>query len=760
MEDLKYLREAMDLISFMAGTEDSELDPQDVEILAQEIEATNSTGYDDYDDDHKVEQPADGINIMKLIETSIARYISNIKDANNGVNPHYLSNNVLNYNDRMNSYDKASAIIMSTFSKNKNDVEQQLDTEILKEYNKITMLIKNKAKMKKLMGTKNDPFLFEGIMVTYDLMTRLLLAYVPMKIQSGETLASILNKKSGMVFMKIFDVVKYINSIQNKLGTKIYYKPPLVSEITGKKIDTVKDTKFDFRRNDQDREDSGFRDYNREVIVTAGRESEDIDYNDFEFEESMEGVFSWIKDKFKAERDRLASIKYRSQSIEITSKTQEKIILELQKINKLIYDKALKVFKQKYTAQNIEDFGLELWDPKTDTQCVRRASKWGGHIEVDTIQWATYNATYKNKDWYNPMYDDLSNIAKTDIPKSINVDGKEIEVLADVGEEYIMIETVKECKINDNLTEGTEGVLNSAKHYLWDVPKETVLRGTFGPKFSKEDLDFLNKGLPSIMRDYVRQVNKSPILKENNIKAELPDTMPIEVYKGWIHQGMVNREMMIPIAKFTGISSFNLKFKTITAGGSWKMAIERFPGRWKKCMTTLKKLEDGSHLLLIESPGFRTKEVSVESYDYNTEMFYDSEDFIKNYHLSCESIENLIEIRNNNSLLEYSKLIKGLAFTTSLFKPLTGYDVEELTKDIDKLLKDPSVNVVNMITALIAKIDVKVITPINIEFKRYTNNEEGKSLLSEQFAPKEFDSSIQGRMYQASKPKIEDFEEF
>lgn len=977
MEDLKYLREAMDLISFMAGTEDSELDPQDVEILAQEIEATNSTGYDDYDDDHKVEQPADGINIMKLIETSIARYISNIKDANNGVNPHYLSNNVLNYNDRMNSYDKASAIIMSTFSKNKNDVEQQLDTEILKEYNKITMLIKNKAKMKKLMGTKNDPFLFEGIMVTYDLMTRLLLAYVPMKIQSGETLASILNKKSGMVFMKIFDVVKYINSIQNKLGTKIYYKPPLVSEITGKKIDTVKDTKFDFRRNDQDREDSGFRDYNREVIVTAGRESEDIDYNDFEFEESMEGVFSWIKDKFKAERDRLANIKYRSQSIEITSKTQEKIILELQKINKLIYDKALKVFKQKYTAQNIEDFGLELWDPKTDTQCVHRASKWGGHIEVDTIQWATYNATYKNKDWYNPMYDDLSNIAKTDIPKSINVDGKEIEVLADVGEEYIMIETVKECKIIDNPTgaeesldmfakdiytsgieydgtegffdgikklfsknkssndpnkydsvltnsvkssiekcsiaankkakergrkyhkaidicldlgiiqtvkridprymktsplgifasidinnigyeqvedgrwnivygesgfgtfeskeraryimelacgtyakfyfeefmnevkkcknlsniifeldegetetegwydkkeseyagksgdvhvffikisgvnssEGTEGVLDSIKHYLWDTPKEAVLSTYSGIKFTKEDYEFLNKTLPSIMRDYVRQVNKSPLLKENGVKAELPDTMPIDVYKSWVSQPKLSRTMWIPIAKFTGLTSFKLKFKSLTAGGSWKMALERIPDRWKSRGSKLQEVS-GGHLLLIESPGFRTKEVSVESFNFNTEMFYDSEDFIKNYHLSCESIENLIEIRNNNSLLEYSKLIKGLAFTTTLFKPLTGYDVEELTKDIDKLLKDPSVNVVNMITALIAKIDVKVITPINIEFKRYTNNEEGKSLLSEQFAPKEFDSSIQGRMYQASKPKVEDFEEF
>ena len=759
MEDLKYLREAMDLISFMAGTEDSELDPQDVEILAQEIEATNSTGYDDYDDDHKVEQPADGINIMKLIETSIARYISNIKDANNGVNPHYLSNNVLNYNDKMDSYDKASAIIMSTFSKNKNDVEQQLDTEILKEYNKITMLIKNKAKMKKLMGTKNDPFLFEGIMVTYDLMTRLLLAYVPMKIQSGETLASILNKKSGMVFMKIFDVVKYINSIQNKLGTKIYYKPPLVSEITGKKIDTVKDTKFDFRRNDQDREDSGFRDYNREVIVTAGRESEDIDYNDFEFEESMEGVFSWIKDKFKAERDRLANIKYRSQSIEITSKTQEKIILELQKINKLIYDKALKLFKQKYTAQNIEDFGLELWDPKTDTQCVHRAGKWGSHIGVDTIQWSTYNARYKNKDWYDPMYDDLSNIAKTGIPKSINVDGKEIEILADVGSEYIMIETVKECKINDNLTEGTEGVLDSIKHYLWDTPKEAVLSTYSGIKFTKEDYEFLNKTLPSIMRDYVRQVNKSPLLKENGVKAELPDTMPIDVYKSWVSQPKLSRTMWIPIAKFTGLTSFKLKFKSLTAGGSWKMALERIPDRWKSRGSKLQEVS-GGHLLLIESPGFRTKEVSVESFNFNPEMFYDSEDFIKNYHLSCESIENLIEIRNNNSLLEYSKLIKGLAFTTTLFKPLTGYDVEELTKDIDKLLKDPSVNVVNMITALIAKIDVKVITPINIEFKRYTNNEEGKSLLSEQFAPKEFDSSIQGRMYQASRPKVEDFEEF
>ncbi len=603
MENLNYFKQAMDLINFMAGTEgDSDVDPQDIEILAQEIEATNSTGYDDYDDDHRVEQPADGINIMKLIETSIARYTANIKEYSSGMNPSVMAKDVIN-NSKNEWYDRATAIIMTTFAKNKNDVEQTLDTEVLKEYNKLTMLIKNKSKMKKLLGTNNDPFLLEGIVVTYDIFTRMLLAYVPVKVQTGETLASIINKRSGVVFMKLLDAVKYINSIQSKLGTKIYYKETLVSEITGKKIDTIKDTKFDFRRNDQDREDSGFRDYNREVIVTAGRES---------VYETIGGFF---------------------------------------------------------------ETGLE------------------GTTE----------------DYYD---------------------------------------------------EGTEGVLDSAKHYLWDVPKEAALRGTFGPKFSKEDLDFINKGLPSIMRDYVRQVNKSPILRENNIKAELPDTMPIEVYKGWIHQGMANREMMIPIAKFTGISSFNLKFKTITAGGSWKMAIERFPGRWKKCMTTLKKLEDGSHLLLIESPGFRTKEVSVESYDYNTEMFYDSEDFIKNYHLSCESIENLIEIRNNNSLLEYSKLIKALAFTTTLFKPLSGYDVENMCKDIDRLFKDTSANVVSLITGLIAKMDVKIIAPINITYKRYSETSEGKSMTEQQFMPKEFDKSMEGRMYDSARPKVEEYEDF
>lgn len=756
MENLNYFKQAMDLINFMAGTEeDSNVDPQDIEILAQEIEATNSTGYDDYDDDHRVEQPADGINIMKLIETSIARYTANIKEYSSGMNPSVMAKDVIN-NSKNEWYDRATAIIMTTFAKNKNDVEQTLDTEVLKEYNKLTMLIKNKGKMKKLLGTNNDPFLLEGIVVTYDIFTRMLLAYVPVKVQTGETLASIINKRSGVVFMKLLDAVKYINSIQSKLGTKIYYKEPLVSEITGKKIDTIKDTKFDFRRNDQDREDSGFRDYNREVIVTAGRESvyETIggffetglegtteDY----YDEGTEGVFSWIKDKFKAEKDNLANIRYRSQSIEITSKTQEKIILELQKINKLIYDKALKVFKQKYTAQNIKDFGIELWDPKTDTQCVHRAGKWGSHIEVDTIQWATHNATYDNKDWYDPMYDDLSNIAKTGIPKSINVDGKEIEITADVGSDYIIIETVKECKVIDSPTDGTEGVLDSAKHYLWDVPKEVALKTTLGRKFSKEDLDFLNKGLPSIMRDYVRQVNKSPILKENNIKAELPDTMPMDVYKGWVHQGISNREMMIPIAKFTGLSAISIKYKAITAGGSWKMATERFPKHWQKCSTSLQKLEDGSQMFLMESPGFRSKELAVESVEY---------------HLSCESIENLIEIRNNNSLLEYSKLIKALAFTTTLFKPLSGYDVENMCKDIDRLFKDTSANVVSLITGLIAKMDVKIIAPINITYKRYSETSEGKSMTEQQFMPKEFDKSMEGRMYDSARPKVEEYEDF
>ena len=753
MENLNYFKQAMDLINFMAGTEeDSNVDPQDIEILAQEIEATNSTGYDDYDDDHRVEQPADGINIMKLIETSIARYTANIKEYSSGMNPGVMAKDVIN-NSKNEWYDRATAIIMTTFAKNKNDVEQTLDTEVLKEYNKLTMLIKNKSKMKKLLGTNNDPFLLEGIVVTYDIFTRMLLAYVPVKVQTGETLASIINKRSGVVFMKLLDAVKYINSIQSKLGTKIYYKEPLVSEITGKKIDTIKDTKFDFRRNDQDREDSGFRDYNREVIVTAGRESAYETIGGFfetglegttadYYNEGTEGLFSWIKDKVKGNK-----------SVNIISEKEEKDLIKwLVNSEKELF----KLAKDKLSATEIKESGFS-YDNNED---YANFPHWYKNKKVDH-----FYVNHIVYDQGNQHDDKIVQALKSSLNELKNKEnGKYILNGYDESSYYVLQIINKENKfeafiINNDVEEGTEGVLDSVKHYLWDTPKEAVLNTYSGIKFTKEDYEFLNKTLPSIMRDYVRQVNKSPLLKENGVKAELPDTMPIDVYKGWVSQPKLNRTMWIPIAKFTGLTSFKLKFKSLTAGGSWKMALERIPDRWKSKGSKLQEVS-GGHLLLIESPGFRTKEVSVESYDYNPEMFYDSEDFIKNYHLSCESIENLIEIRNNNSLLEYSKLIKALAFTTTLFKPLSGYDVENMCKDIDRLFKDTSANVVSLITGLIAKMDVKIIAPINITYKRYSETSEGKSMTEQQFMPKEFDKSMEGRMYDSARPKVEEYEDF
>lgn len=577
-KELNSLRLAMDLKSFMPGLEDSDMDPQDVNILAQEIEATNSTKYDDYDDDHKVEQPADGINIMKLIETSVARYNANMQEEGHGIKPYFNAQSLIDSPNPYVSMDKYTQLILTAFAKNKNDVEQSLDTEVLKEYNKLILLLKNKAKCKKLIGTKNDPFLLEGIVSTYNLFTMMLLAYVPMKIQTGKTLSAMITEKTGTAFFKIFDVVKYINSIQSKLGTKIYYKPPLVSEITGKTIDTVKDTKFDFRRHDQDREDSGLRDYNREVIVTASTES---------YDEGTEGLFSWVKDKFsrnKKFKSNLTMDEYKH-SVEVFFSNHAKLLKEMLK-------------------------------PYSDI--VKK-----------------YEITIEASKWDNEDYVDAS----------------------------LMIQFLK-------------------------------------------SLNFVDEG---------------------------------------------NDERAKEVAKILGCypSKDNIFSDKITKNFKEQFGFD--------CE------EDGdTDALSFSSPDLTSIQFtdSVPNSGNESEMYdmFDYDSYISNYHYSCESIENMIEIRNNNVLLEYSKLIRALAFTTTIARDI-NYQAQSMQVEIERLFKDTTNAVVTAINALIAKFDVHILSPINISYRKYTEREEGRDIKSDQFVSKEFDTSLQGRAYLASRPKVEDFED-
>lgn len=274
---MNYQKIAHDLCGFMGGLE-AGIGPMDV---AEELEQTDTVDYEVYDDDIKEVKTPDGINIIQLIAEPFTKYKEYIKNIGN------LDADYRNYFKGCEYQQKANAYINSVYAKNSNDTVQEMDNRYLKAYNSLTNIVTNRNRMEKLWGTYKDPFLGEGIALTHELLCKLLLGLIPHKLQGNTTLASVSAKMTPEVSICLLETAEYIISIQNKLSKKIYYKPPLVSEITGERIDTISKTKYDISndpstrlsnidvRPSETREESGLRDKGREVLVSGAVESID-----------------------------------------------------------------------------------------------------------------------------------------------------------------------------------------------------------------------------------------------------------------------------------------------------------------------------------------------------------------------------------------------------------------------------------------------------------------------------------------------------
>lgn len=274
---MNYQKIAYELCTFMGGLEDG----VGALAIADELEQTDTVDYEVYDDDIKEIKTPDGINIIQLIAEPFTKYKTYIKEC--GSTPVDYKN----YFKGAEYLNKANAYINSVYAKNSNDTVQEMDNRFLKAYNALTNIVTNRSRMEKLWGTYDDPFLGEGIAYTHKLLCKLLLGLIPHKLQGNTTLASVAAKMTPEVSIYLLETAEYIISIQGKLSKKIYYKAPLVSEITGERIDTISKTKYNISndpstrldnvdiRPSEFREDSGLRDKGREVLVSGAIESID-----------------------------------------------------------------------------------------------------------------------------------------------------------------------------------------------------------------------------------------------------------------------------------------------------------------------------------------------------------------------------------------------------------------------------------------------------------------------------------------------------
>lgn len=275
---MNYQKIAHELCGFMGGLEN--VMPLEV---ANELEQTDTVDYEIYDDDIKEVKAADGINIIQLIAEPLTKY----KEYINDIKYELSLSNYKNCLKNCTYHNKANTYINSVYAKNNNDTTQEMDNRYLKAYNNLTNIVTNHSRMDKLWGSDKDVFVGEGITLTHNLMCKLLLGLIPHKLQSNTSLISVATKQASEVSTFLLETAEFIISIQNKLSKKIYYKAPLVSEITGERIDTISKTKYNITndpatrcnefqiRPSDNQENSGLRDRGREVLITGAVESID-----------------------------------------------------------------------------------------------------------------------------------------------------------------------------------------------------------------------------------------------------------------------------------------------------------------------------------------------------------------------------------------------------------------------------------------------------------------------------------------------------
>ena len=160
---------------------------------------------------------------------------------------------------------------------------------------------------------------------------------------------------------------------------------------------------------------------------------------------------------------------------------------------------------------------------------------------------------------------------------------------------------------------------------------------------------------------------------------------------------------------------------------------------------------------LINDPATRIVDYSIRPEERESSGFRDKNREVR-ITGAVESIDNIIEIRNNNALADFAKLVQDLTRIAYL-GGVPRYSSNDMVNRLDKTFNSTS-DVIGGIVHIIGEFNAKMVDPLNLMYKKFEDlRKEKTSITNEQFVSKDIEKSFAGRAAIAeTKPKIDDFE--
>ena len=171
-------------------------------------------------------KPEVALNIMNVMSDLTNKYALLLEEFNSN-NPKLLEyTGSLKESDMYESFVKPAMDLLTSVYKREEFVNKDLQ--------KFVSIVSDKRVMSSITGQPNCPFIYEGLqIVLYDVL-RNLLGMVPYSIKFDKGLVEIIEIMAIKPLNALIQMVKDINELSSKFGSKIYFIAPVISEITGK----------------------------------------------------------------------------------------------------------------------------------------------------------------------------------------------------------------------------------------------------------------------------------------------------------------------------------------------------------------------------------------------------------------------------------------------------------------------------------------------------------------------------------------------
>lgn len=194
------------------------------DYVDNEVGNVDTTDWQNVSEDD-LKSDAQCINVVKIITNFTNDYVKNMEEIQKS------APNIIEYTG-----DFKSNPLYEPFVSQANKIVNVVlkDSEIVKYANDLLKLLEDKRKMSSIAGTKESPFLYEGIQLVAFELYRTLLGVIPFYLKHATSVEDIVKKVNLNVLDVLVQMAADLVEINNMFGTKIFYVAPVVSEVTGR----------------------------------------------------------------------------------------------------------------------------------------------------------------------------------------------------------------------------------------------------------------------------------------------------------------------------------------------------------------------------------------------------------------------------------------------------------------------------------------------------------------------------------------------